>query len=328
MNGFKTMPMVSRNKTGTIKKTNLINRIGKDLVKNRFLYMLSIPGVLYFILFCYCPMFGLIVAFKEYRMDLGILGSKFIGLENFRFLFMDRKTIFQVVFNTVFLNSMFIFAGTFLAIMTAVLLNEINSKMYKKVTQTMITLPNFISWVVVAALAYNLFSVDNGIINNIFKAIHLKPIEWYNRAELWPGILVTLNAWKNVGFNSVIYLAAIAGIDTELYESAELDGANKVNQIIHITIPSISKTIIIMILLAVGRIFYSDFGMIYGLIGDNGQLFSTTEVIDTYVFRALRSLGDVGMSSAAGLLQSVVGFFTVFISNMFVKKYDRDYALF
>jgi len=302
--------------------------ISADLVKNRFLYVLALPGLVYFLLFCYWPMAGVVVAFKEYRMDLGIFGSPFNGLDNFRFLTVDTASVLKAIFNTLFLNALFIGIGTFLAVLTALLVNEIRFALFKKISQSLIILPNFISWIIVAVFAYNFLNTDYGILNGWLKGLGIDPVGWYNRAEMWPGILVALYSWKTVGFNSIIYLAAIAGIDQEQYESAALDGASKLRQMRHITVPGISKTIIILLLLAVGRIFYGDFGMIYGLVGDNSLLFSTTDVIDTYVYRALRTLNDVGMSSATGLLQSVVGFVLVFAVNAVVRSRDKDSALF
>ncbi|GGF90427.1 sugar ABC transporter permease [Paenibacillus aceti] len=299
-----------------------------DLVKNKFLYLLVLPGLIYFLLFSYLPMAGIVIAFKEYRMDLGIFGSPFNGLNNFKFLTVDTLSVLRVVFNTLFLNVLFIGIGTALAVMTAVLINEIRLVWFKKISQSLVILPNFISWVIVAVFAYNFLNTDFGIVNNWLKNLGLEGVSWYNQAGYWPAILVLLYSWKSVGFNSIIYLAAITGIDQEQYESAALDGANKFRQIWHITIPGISKTIIILLLLAIGRIFYGDFGMIYGLVGDNSLLFSTTDVIDTYVFRALRTLNDVGMSSAIGLLQSVIGFLFVYTANAVVRKYDKDAALF
>ncbi|RUS48690.1 sugar ABC transporter permease [Cohnella sp. AR92] len=302
--------------------------IATDLVKNKFLYLLAMPGLLYFVLFCYLPMTGVIVAFKEYRLDLGIFGSPFNGLDNFRFLTVDTASVLRVIFNTLFLNALFIGIGTVLAVLTAVLVNEIRLVIFKKITQSLVILPNFISWIIVSVFAYNFLNTDSGILNGWLQGLGFSPVNWYNSAGLWPGILVVLYVWKTVGFNSIIYLAAIAGIDPEQYESASLDGASKIRQMWHITIPGISKTIIILLLLAIGRIFYGDFGMIYGLVGDNSLLFSTTDVIDTYVFRALRTLNDVGMSSATGLMQSVIGFVLVFSVNAAVRRYDKDSALF
>ncbi|MCU6708599.1 ABC transporter permease subunit [Paenibacillus sp. J5C_2022] len=304
------------------------NTMAKDLIKNKFLYVLVLPGLLFFLLFHYLPMAGIIVAFKEYRMDLGIFGSPFNGLDNFRFLTVDTATVLRVIFNTLFLNILFISIGTILAVMTAVLVNEIRLVWFKKVSQSIIILPNFISWVIVSVFAYNFLNTDFGIVNGWLDHLGLEDVSWYGSPEVWPAILVFLYSWKSVGFSSIIYLAAIMGIDQEQYESAALDGATKWRQIWHITIPGISKTMIILFLLAVGRIFYGDFGMIYGLVGDNSLLFPTTDVIDTYVFRALRTLNDVGMSSAIGLLQSFIGFLFVFAANAVVRKYNKDSALF
>lgn len=298
-----------------------------DISKNKALYLFMLPGLLYFLLFAYLPMAGIIVAFKDYKVNLGILGSKWVGFDNFKFLFSSDKVL-RVTWNTVFLNAMFIFFQQAIAIVTALFLNEVGSKFFKKVTQSFIFLPYFISWIVVSVFAYNLFASEGGLLNSILAFLHIPEVAWGQRADLWPGILVLFSIWKYAGFLTVIYIAAITGVNTEYFESAALDGATKLQQIRYITLPVISPTITIMVLLSVGRIFYGDFGMIYALVGDNASLYATTDVIDTFVYRSLRNIGDAGMSSAAGLYQSVVGFILVLGFNALVKKYKSEGSLF
>lgn len=298
-----------------------------DISKNKALYLFMLPGLLYFLLFAYLPMAGIIVAFKDYKVNLGILGSKWVGFDNFKFLFSSDKVL-RVTWNTVFLNAMFIFFQQAIAIVTALFLNEVGSKFFKKLTQSFIFLPYFISWIVVSVFAYNLFASEGGLLNSILAFLHIPEVAWGQRADLWPGILVLFSIWKYAGFLTVIYIAAITGVNTEYFESAALDGATKLQQIRYITLPVISPTITIMVLLSVGRIFYGDFGMIYALVGDNASLYATTDVIDTFVYRSLRNIGDAGMSSAAGLYQSVVGFILVLGFNALVKKYKSEGSLF
>ncbi|WP_235550239.1 ABC transporter permease [Paenibacillus sp. Soil724D2] len=298
-----------------------------DISKNKALYLFMLPGLLYFLLFAYLPMAGIIVAFKDYKVNLGIMGSKWVGFDNFKFLFSSDKVL-RVTWNTVFLNAMFIFFQQAIAFVTALFLNEVGSKVFKKVTQSFIFLPYFISWIVVSVFAYNLFASEGGLLNSILAFLHIPEVAWGQRADLWPGILVLFSIWKYAGFLTVIYIAAITGVNTEYFESAALDGATKLQQIRYITLPVISPTITIMVLLSVGRIFYGDFGMIYALVGDNASLYATTDVIDTFVYRSLRTIGDAGMSSAAGLYQSVVGFILVLGFNALVKKYKSEGSLF
>jgi putative aldouronate transport system permease protein len=298
-----------------------------EIRKNKFLYLLALPGIVYFLIFSYLPMVGNIIAFKNFNAGLGIFRSKWVGFENFRFLFTSDKVI-SITINTVCLNALFIAAEIFFAVLTAVLLNELRSFKLKKTLQTFIFLPYFISWIVVGVFAYNLFNSQSGFLNHFFNSIGLQSVSWYERADLWPVILVAAKVWKYVGYESIIYLAAIAGIDPAYYEALELDGGTKLQSIRYITIPMIMPTITIMALLAVGRIFFADFGMFYALIGDNAMLFPTTEVIDTFVYRSLKELGDVGMSSAVGLYQSTVGLVLVFLSNWAVKKYSGQDGIF
>ncbi|CAM3635570.1 ABC transporter permease subunit [Cohnella lubricantis] len=298
-----------------------------DALKYRTLLLMLLPGVLFFMLFAYIPMAGVVLAFKQYTYDGGIFGSPWNGLDNFRFFF-DSGSAWQVTRNTALYNIAFIIVNNVLEIAMAIFLFEIAGRWFRRVFQTLLFLPYFISWVVVGAIAYNLFSFDYGTINAVLKGLGMEPVDIYNTAAYWPVLLVVVSAWKAVGYGSIMYLAAITGIDTEMYEAAEIDGANIWQRITRITIPNLYPTIIILVLLAIGNIFRGDFGMFYNMVGNNGLLFASTDVIDTFVFRSLISSNDIGMSSAAGFYQSVLGFITILLANYAVRSYDKDRALF
>lgn len=292
------------------------------------LFLLMAPGLLYLLINNYLPMFGLVIAFKDINFTKGIFASDWVGFKNFEFLFKTQDA-FVITKNTILYNGGFIIINTVAALAVAILLNEIKNLFLSRFYQSVILLPYLISMVIVSYLVFANLSIENGFMNKtILPFIGLRPISWYNEAKYWPLILTVVNLWKNIGFLCVIYFAAIIGIDKELYEAATLDGAGKWKQIISITLPQIKPVIIMMILLAIGRIFYSDFGLFYQVPMDAGALYSTTNVIDTYVYRGLLKLGDVGMSSAAGLYQSVVGFVLVLVSNFVVSKIDKDNAIF
>lgn len=298
-----------------------------EVRKNKALLMMLAPAVLFFLLFAYVPMAGIVLAFKQFNYDGGIFGSPWNGLDNFRFFF-DSGNAWMVTRNTALYNIAFIIVNNVLQIAAAILLFEAVGKWFRKLTQTVMFLPYFISWVVVGAIAYNLFNYDVGTLNSILTAFGLERIDVYNTPSYWPVILVLVSAWKALGYGSVMYLAAITGIDTEMYEAAEIDGANVFQRIFHITIPNLYPTIIILVLLAVGNIFRGDFGMFYNMVGNNGLLFSSTDVIDTFVFRSLTTSNEIGLSAAAGFYQSILGFATILLANYAVRKYDKDHALF
>ncbi|GIP57466.1 ABC transporter permease subunit [Paenibacillus sp. FSL W8-0186] len=298
-----------------------------DLKKYRALLLMLTPAVLFFLLFAYVPMAGIVLAFKQFNYQGGIFGSPWNGLENFRF-FMESGDAWRVTRNTALYNIAFIIVNNLLQIVTAILLFEVAGKWFRKVTQTVLFLPYFISWVVVGAIAYNLFNYDVGTLNVMLRSIGLGPIDIYNTAAYWPLILIVVSAWKALGYGSIMYLAAITSIDTEMYEAAEIDGANIFQRILKITVPNLMPTVIILFLLAIGNIFRGDFGMFYNMVGNNGLLFSSTDVIDTYVFRSLTTSNEIGMSAAAGFYQSILGFATILLANYAVRKYDKDRALF
>jgi putative aldouronate transport system permease protein len=298
----------------------------REIAKNRQLYILAIPGIVFLAIFSYIPMFGHLIAFKRFQPVKGIWGSQWVGLDNFKFFFGGQDWL-RVTFNTVYLNLLFLIFGIGIAIILAIMINEIGSTMIKKISQSLIFLPYFISWLVVSLMMLAFMSTD-GLVNNWLKQLGIDNMNWYQKVHLWPLILTLVYVWKFAGYFSIIFLAAIVGISSEYYESAKIDGATRFQQIIHITIPSIRSVIVVLMLLGVGRIFFGDFGMIYGIIGDNSILYPTTDVIDTYSFRALRQLGNFGMSSAVVFYQSVMGLITILVFNKIAKKIDPDSSLF
>ncbi|MFC5532601.1 ABC transporter permease [Cohnella yongneupensis] len=290
---------------------------------NSAFYLMALPGILFFFVFSYLPMFGVIIAFKNYNFKDGILGSPWAGFDNFEFFF-TSPDLYRITYNTLFLNALFILFGTLAAVVAAILLNEIRSKLSARIFQTFIFFPYFISWIVVSLFLGTFLSSERGIINGVLTSVGIDRVDFMNSPGLWPAILVIVYLWKSTGYGLVIYLAAIAGINPEYYEAARIDGANRLQQIMRILLPQLRPTILILIILAVGRIFYGDFGMIYALVGDNGQLYPTTDVIDTYVFRSMRTYGDFGMTSAVGLYQSFMGFVMVVAANWISKKLSDD----
>ncbi|WP_139903173.1 ABC transporter permease [Clostridium thermarum] len=295
--------------------------------KYNTLLLMLLPATLFFFIFSYVPMTGVILAFKSYNFRDGIFGSPWVGFENFKFFFISGQA-FKVTRNTVLYNLAFIAVNTVMQVTIAVFISEIRGKYFKKVTQSFMFFPYFISWVIVGVMVYNLFNFETGTFNNILKALNMEPVDVYTKPVAWIFIIIVFNAWKNVGYGTVMYLAAIMGVDTEIYEAAEVDGANIFQRIFRITIPCLKPTMIILILLAVGNIFKGDFQMFYQLVGNNGTLFNTTDVIDTFTFRALVNNSEFGMAAASGLYQSVFAFLTIVTVNHFVKKYDEDYSLF
>ena len=292
------------------------------------MYLMLLPGLVYLFINNYMPMAGIIIAFKKYNYSLGIFKSPFTGLKNFEFLF-KTKDAWTITRNTLGYNIIFIVLGTVLAIAVAILLNEIRSTMGKKVYQTLILVPFLISIVVVSYLVYGFLSTDAGFINNsILKPMGKEAIGWYSNAKYWPFILIFVNIWKNLGYNCIIYYATVVGLDASLYESASIDGANRWQRIVHITLPGLKTTIITLTLMSVGRIFYSDFGLFYQVPMNSGPLIDVTNTIDTYVYRSVIGVGDFVMGSAVGLYQSIFGFILVLFSNWLVGRFDKDYQLF
>ncbi|MBQ9309107.1 MAG: sugar ABC transporter permease [Clostridia bacterium] len=302
-------------------------RFSQTLRKHWILLLMLLPAVVYVVIFNYIPMTGIVLAFKNYQYSGGIYGSPWVGIDNFRFLHIGGK-LGMVTRNTLLYNLAFIFLGVVFEMGSAILLNEMIFKRFKKLSQTLMFLPYFLSWVVVGAIMYNIFNYERGIANHAIRALGGTPFDLYNSPLSWPPILIFLKLWKSTGYGSVVYLAAISGMDQEMFEAATIDGANAWQKIRHITIPSLVPTMMVLVLLAIGNIFRGDFGLFYQTVKSSALLQPTTDVIDTYVFRLLINNGDYGMSAAAGLYQSVLCFVTINLCNFLVKKVQPDYALY
>lgn len=299
----------------------------KTMKRFWLVYVMALPGLAYLLINNYIPMAGLVVAFKNFKAADGIWGSAWAGLSNFKYLF-STDNAWVITRNTLLYNIVFITAQTFFAIALAIVLSELRSRHVRKLAQSFVLLPYLISWVIASYLVYA-FLGDNGLINNsILAAAGADPVAWYSSPEYWPVILTVVNLWHNVGYYCVIYYASIVGVDTTLYDAARIDGASHWQRIRFVTVPCIRTTIITMVLLSLGRIFYADFGLFYQIPMNSGALFSTTNVIDTYVYRGLLEQGNIGMTAAACLYQSIVGFIVILAANGIVRKVDRDSAFF
>ena len=299
----------------------------RDRQTNVTLTLMALPGIILLLVFAYAPMFGLVIAFKNYKFADGILGSPWVGFDNFRFLF-GADAALRVTRNTLLMNSLFIATGTLGSLTIALLMNEVYTSWQSKYYQTMLFFPYFISWVIVSYFVFGFLNGDNGMVNRLLENVGLKPIAWYREAGYWPAILTLTHLWNSVGFGSIVYLAGMLGIDTAYYEAAKIDGASKWMQIRYITLPLLLPLVIILVLLAIGRIFNADFGLFFFVPRDTAQLYSTTDVIDTFVYRSLVKLGDISMAAAAGFYQSVVGLLLVVTVNWVVRKINNDYSLF
>ena len=299
----------------------------RDVVKHRVLLLMILPAVVYFVLFSYIPMPGIIIAFKNFTYSGGVFGSPWIGFNNFRFFFMSGDA-FKVTRNTILFNLVFMTVNTVLQCSAGIMLANMFGRKLKKFLQSAMFLPYFISWVVVGAFIYNMLNYEYGALNTALRGLGLAPIDVYGNAGSWKYILVFLRAWKDIGYGTVLYLAAIMGIDQEIYEAADIDGANIFQKIRVITIPFLIPTIITLTLLGISHIFRGDFGMFFNVIGNNGMLFDATDVIDTYVVRSLRQTQEFGMSAAVGAYQSVFNLATILLVNGLVRKFQPEYALF
>ena len=302
------------------------NRFGIYVAKNIEFWLLCLPAIAYFLVFHYAPMFGAVIAFKDFNYTDGILGSDWVGLDNFKFFFYSQDA-WRITRNSVGYSLIAMTLGTAVNIAVALLLYEITSKKAIKTYQTIMIFPHFMSWVIVGYITHILFSSDFGVLNRIIESLGGDKVSWYSNPSLWPFILPIVNIWKNVGMGCIMYYAALMGLDAEIYEAAKIDGANRWRQTISITIPSLIPMIIIMTILSVGQIFHNDFGLYYQIPRDIGVLYPTTDVIDTYIYRGLRT-GDVGITAAVGLFQSFVGFILVLLTNFIVKKIEPDHAMF
>lgn len=291
------------------------------------LTLMALPAVSLLFLFAYVPLVGLVLAFKDYRYNKGFFGSEWVGFDNFKFFFQSNDA-WIVLRNTIGLNFLFIISTLVISVGIALVLNEVKSKKMVKATQTIMFFPYFMSWVVVGYLLYAFLHHNYGILNNVLQFFGMEPVAWYAKPEWWPFLLTFMYVWKVAGYNSVIYYAGLMGIDSSYYEAAEIDGATRWQMTWRITLPLLKTIIIVMLILQVGRIMYADFGLFYQLTRDQGALYATTDVLDTYIYRALRVTGDIGVGAAVGFFQAVVGFILIMTSNFFVRKIDKESALF
>lgn len=308
-------------------------RLRKKFDRNDFeLTLLALPTMIWFVLLSYLPMFGLLIPFKKLTLTgkgfiHSFLQSEWSGLKNFEFLFQNNDA-FVIMRNTILYNLVFIALGIIIPVILAMMLKELLNPLWGKVTQTIMFIPYFLSWVVVGYFVFAFLSTSKGFLNNVLQTFGQSPVQWYLEEKYWPYILIILNVWKSMGYGMVVYLAAIAGINNSLYESAVIDGASKWQQAKYITLPSLKTIISIMVVLKAGSIFRADFGLFYNVPRESGALFDVTNVIDTFVYRALMNMGNIGMSAATAFLQSIVGFILVLIVNGIIRKIDRESALF
>ena len=300
-----------------------------ELKKSRTLLLMLLPAAVTIFIFAYLPMGGMILAFKNFNYKDGIWGSPWTKgiFDNFKFFFLSGKA-FSVTTNTFLYNLSFIAVNTFFAVLFAVILSEAGNKYFKKLTQSAIFLPYFVSWVIVGTIAYNLLNYENGVVNGILGMLGLEPVNIYANGPAWRIIIVLFNAWKSVGYSMVVYLAAVTGVDMQLHESAKIDGANIFQRVRHVTFPAILPTVVTMVLLDVSKIFRGNLDLFYQLVGKNGALYDSTDVIDTFVFRSLLETSDIGMAASAGFYQSILCFVTIMLVNGIVKRVQSDYALF
>jgi putative aldouronate transport system permease protein len=326
MRGAREYMQTTAEKRFTVRKGTSTSFF-KKVKKYRILLLMLLPAVLYFSIFSYIPMAGIVVAFKRFDYSGGIFGSPWNGFSNFRFLFIGGN-IFRVIRNTVLYNIGFILINNTLQIAVAIMLSEIMAKYFKKFMQGIMFLPYFISWVVVGTFVYGIFNYEFGFLNSVLNGFSMDKVNVYDKPVAWIFIILAFGAWKSLGYGSVLYLAAITGIDQEIYEAAEIDGANIFQRIRHVTIPSLTPTIIILVLLSIGGIFRGDFSMYYQIVGNNAMVFSTTDVIDTFVTRSLMQTREFGMTAAAGFIQSILCFVIITVANYVVRKVDKDYALY
>lgn len=294
---------------------------------NAALFLMSLPGALIIFVFRYVPMPGIIIAFQRFRYDLGIFRSEWTGFYNFRYL-LSPAIGPRILFNTVFMNLLFMIIGTIACIALALLMNEVQGRLRARFYQSALFLPHFVSWVIVSYLVFAILSGEHGALNQLLLRLGRQPVDWYSAPQYWRVILVIVNLWKGVGYGSILYLAVMLGISPELFEAAKIDGASKLQQIWHVTLPLLLPTVVIVLLLSVGGMLRADFGLFYVVTRDSTPLYPVIDVIDTFVYRALLGLGDMGMAAAAGMFQSVAGFVLVILSNWLVRRVDPERSLF
>ena len=317
----------SKKNAAAVKAVGKKRTVWQNIIRYRVLILMCLPAILFFLAFNYIPLPGIYVAFVNYNYRGGIFGSPFVGLVNFKFLHTSGK-LFELTRNTVLYNLAFIILGNLVAVFLAILLNEMRSKWFKKVSQTMMFLPYFISQVLVGLLVYNMLNYDYGFVNSVLSSLGMEKWGPYSNPKVWPFLIVLVNLWQNTGYNSVVYFAAIMGIDAEIIEAARVDGANAFQKIRYIIIPGLRPTIVILLLFALGGIVRGNFGLFYNIIGQNSILYPTTDIIETYVYRATITDFNFSTASAVGFYQSIIGFALVMLCNFVVKKIEPDYSLF
>ncbi|MEK4107642.1 ABC transporter permease subunit [Paenibacillus sp. FSL R5-0636] len=291
------------------------------------MFLMLLPTLIFFLVNSYFPMVGIYYAFTQFDFNSSMFNSKFVGLQNFEFLWRSG-TLVKLTMNTIGYNIAFIVLGNVLAIVCAILLSELNGKWFKKISQSVMFLPYFVSFVILSVIVYNLFNYDSGFLNTILTQFGLDPVDVYSKPWAWIFLIIIFYLWKNLGYSMVIYLAAITGISDEYYEAAKIDGANIFQRIWYITVPMLKSTFVVLLLFALGSIMKGQFDLFYQLIGNNGLLYNTTDILDTYVYRSLKVTFDVGMATAAGVYQSLFGFVLIMTVNYIIRKINDDYALF
>ncbi len=318
-------PAASPLGSGTVKK----KRKGflHELIHNRILFLMLLPALLFFLVNSYFPMVGVYYAFTQFDFNSGLFSAPFVGLKNFEFLW-KSGTLVKLTLNTIGYNLAFIVLGNVLAIVCAILLSELRVKWFKKLTQSIMFLPYFVSFVILSVIVYNVFNYDSGFLNTLLARFGAGPVDVYNKPVVWIFLIILFYLWKNLGYSMVIYLAAITGISDEYYEAAKIDGAHIFQRIWYITVPMLKSTFVVLLLFSLGSIMKGQFDLFYQLIGNNGVLYNTTDILDTYVFRSLKVTFDIGMATAAGLYQSLFGFILIMTVNYIIRKINDDYALF
>lgn len=304
-----------------------LRAFGKDFWRKRILWLMIAPTILFFIVFSYIPMPGAYIAFVDYSISKGIFGSKFVGLKNFEFLF-KTGDLWRITKNTLLYNLAFILIGIVFEVGLAIMISEMRGKWFKRISQSVILLPHFISMVIVGFFAYNLFNYNYGFFNTILTNLGFARHEFYSDQGIWKYIIVAFNIWSGTGYGMIVYLAAITGIDTEIYEAASLDGASSWQRIRYLTLPLLKPTIVMLFLFSLGGILNGAFDLFYNLIGNNSVLYPQTDIIDTYVFRALVGQFNLPLSAAVGFYQSLFGLIFVMVVNAVVRKIEPDNALF
>lgn len=310
-------PQISRPRTS----------VWRSMIQSRTLLFMCLPAIVFFLVFSYAPLPGIWIAFTNFNYNDGIFGSPFVGLKNFEFLLKSGQ-LWLLTRNTILYNIAFIVLGNILQIAIAVMMNEVRLKYFKKISQGIMFLPYFISVVLVGVIAFNLLNYDTGALNALIEQTGGDPIKIYSTAGAWPLIIILVHLWQSTGYGSIVYFAAIMGIDKGLLEAASIDGASAWQRIRHVILPSLKPTFIILLLFSLGGIMHGNFGLFWNLVGNNAALFSTTDIIETSVYRMVMSQNNFTTSTAVGLYQSLFGFAIVMTANWIVRRVNKENALF